>query len=202
MTTFRLKDLRDLSVIVVHPLDQDGKALLDQLNRIGCRTEQVWPPTKTLPPGTDIVIAGVFFESQNELKAMLKKTKASSPTVLAIVNYENPAMLQNVLELGAFAVISKPIREFGMLINLVVARSKWEESIQLAEKSVRLQKKIVAQKNIASAKEIIMELQSISESEAYRVLRSKAMAKRVSIEEMAVAVINANDLLSKGIDRV
>ncbi len=202
MTTFRLKDLRDLSVIVVHPLDQDGKALLDQLNRIGCRTELVWPPTKTLPPGTDIVIAGVFFESQNELKAMLKKTKASSPTVLAIVNYENPAMLQNVLELGAFAVISKPIREFGMLINLVVARSKWEESIQLAEKSVRLQKKIVAQKNIASAKEIIMELQSISESEAYRVLRSKAMAKRVSIEEMAVAVINANDLLSKGIDRV
>lgn len=202
MTTFRLKDLRDLSVIVVHPLDQDGKALLDQLNRIGCRTEMVWPPTKTLPPGTDIVIAGVFFESQNELKAMLRKTKASSPTVLAIVNYENPAMLQNVLELGAFAVISKPIREFGMLINLVVARSKWEESIQLAEKSVRLQKKIVAQKNIASAKEIIMELQSISESEAYRVLRSKAMAKRVSIEEMAVAVINANDLLSKGIDRV
>ncbi|EDQ34766.2 Response regulator with putative antiterminator output domain protein [Hoeflea phototrophica DFL-43] len=202
MTTFRLKDLRDLSVIVVHPLDQDGKALLDQLNRIGCRTELVWPPTKALPPGTDIVIAGVFFEWQNELKAMLKKTKASSPTVLAIVNYENPAMLQNVLELGAFAVISKPIREFGMLINLVVARSKWEESIQLAEKSVRLQKKIVAQKNIASAKEIIMELQSISESEAYRVLRSKAMAKRVSIEEMAVAVINANDLLSKGIDRV
>lgn len=202
MTTFRLKNLRDLSVIVVHPLDQDGKALLDQLNRIGCRTEVVWPPTKSLPPGTDIVIAGVFFDSQNELKAMLKKTKAPPPTVLAIVNYENPAMLQNVLELGAFAVISKPIREFGMLINLVVARSKWEESIQLADKSVRLQKKIVAQKNIATAKQIIMELQLISESEAYRVLRSKAMAKRVSIEEMAVAVINANDLLSKGIDRV
>lgn len=202
MTTFRLKDLRDLSVIVVHPLDQDGRALLDQLNRIGCRTELVWPPTRTLPPGTDIVIAGVFFETQNELKAMLKKTKAPTPTVLAIVNYENPAMLQNVLELRAFAVISKPIREFGMLTNLVVARSKWEESIQLAEKSVRLQKKIVAQKNIAIAKEIIMELQSIRESEAYRILRSKAMAKRVSIEEMAVAVINANDLLSKGIDRV
>lgn len=202
MTTFRLKNLRDLSVAVVHPLDQDGKALLDQLNRIGCRTELIWPPTKSLPSGTDIVIAGVFFDSHNELKVMLKKTKAPTPTVLAIVNYENPAMLQNVLELGAFAVISKPIREFGMLTNLVVARSKWEESTHLADKSVRLQKKIVAQKNIASAKQIIMELQSISESEAYRVLRSKAMAKRVSIEEMAVAVMNAKDLLSKGIDRV
>ncbi|WP_434053112.1 MAG: ANTAR domain-containing protein [Roseibium sp.] len=194
---FKLKDLRDLSVVVFHPPDRDGQALLDQLTRIGCRAEILWPPSRPLPASTEIVFAGVFFDTQRELKSVLRKFKGSPPTIIAIVNYENPAMLQIVLELDAYAVISKPIKEFGMLTNLVLARSKWEQVRQLSNKNNRLEKKLLAQKKIADAKRIIMDAHAVNEQEAYSILRSEAMTKRVSIEEMAITFINANNLLSK-----
>lgn len=195
MTPFRLKELRDLYVIVVHPPDQEGNALVNQLSRIGCRTELVWPPTPHVPQTVDVVFAGVFFETHDKLKSMLKKMKNPSPTVLAIVNYENPAMLQNVLDIDALAVISKPVRSFGMMTNLVLARSNWHQINELKTKFRRLEKKITIEKKVSAAKHIIMEMQSVSEQEAYKRLRTKAMTKRISIEEMADIYNSAKDLL-------
>ena len=202
MSPFRLKELRDLFVIVVHPADEEGKALVDQLSRIGCRTELIWPPSSNIPPSVDVVFAGVFFETHEKLKSMLKKMKNPAPTVLAIVNYENPAMLQNVLEIDALAVISKPVRSFGMMTNLVLARSNWHQINELQTKSRRLEKKIEIDKKVSAAKHIIMDMQTVSEQEAYKRLRTKAMSKRVSIEEMADIYINAKELLSNEIDDV
>jgi len=41
-----------------------------------------------------------------------------------------------------------------------------------------------------------MAAQGLSEEEAHRTIRRKAMPKRVPIEDMALAIINANDLLN------
>ncbi|MAQ35691.1 ANTAR domain-containing protein [Thioclava sediminum] len=202
MPRLRLKDLRDLSVIVVHPPDADGKALMDQLKRIGCRAELMWPPAKALPSGTDVVFAGVFFESQSALSSMLRKSEKPGPTVIGIVNYENPAMIELVLDINAFAVISKPVRTFGMLTNLVVARSNWMQAADFHDKIGKLEKKISGQKKISKAKSILMEMHKISEREAYGTIRAQAMGKRISVEEMAVAIINANELLSSRPDDV
>lgn len=202
MPRLRLKDLRDLTVVVVHPPDSDGKALMDQLKRIGCRAELMWPPAKTLPTGTDVVFAGVFFETHEALRNLIRRADKPGPTVLGIVNYENPAMIELVLDIGAFAVISKPVRTFGMLTNLVVARSNWLQSADLHDKIGKLEKKVSGQKKIAKAKSILMEMHKISEREAYGTIRAQAMVKRIPIEEMAVAIINANELLSSRFDDV
>ena len=36
--------LRGLNVLVLHPRDGDAEELLQQLNRIGCRAQAIWPP--------------------------------------------------------------------------------------------------------------------------------------------------------------
>ena len=45
-----------------------------------------------------------------------------------------------------------------------------------------------------------MKIQSISEEDAYKTIRAQAMSKRISIDEMADAIINANYLLSSGMN--
>jgi AmiR/NasT family two-component response regulator len=202
MSRLRLKDLRDLSVVVIHPPDSDGLALLDQLKRIGCRTELIWPPAKAMPPGTDVAFAAVFFETHEEMRGMLRRVERPGPTIIGVVDYENPAMIELVLDIGASAVTSKPVRTFGMLTNLVVARSNWLQAMDLQAKLGRLEKKISGQKKIAKAKSILMEMHNISEKEAYGTIRAQAMAKRIPIEEMAIAIINANELLSSKPDCV
>jgi AmiR/NasT family two-component response regulator len=41
-----------------------------------------------------------------------------------------------------------------------------------------------------------METQGLSEQEAYESIRKQAMAKRISMDELAAAIINAHELLT------
>ncbi|MWB77417.1 ANTAR domain-containing protein [Pseudooceanicola sp. 216_PA32_1] len=196
MARIRLKDLRGLSVAVVHPPDANGQTILDQLRRIGCRTDLVWPPEKGLPSKVDVVFAGIYFDSQEQLKAMLRRAEKPAPAIIAVVDYENPAMLELVLDLGAVAVTSKPVRSFGIMTNMVVARECQQRQYDLQDRISKLEKKLAGQKVISKAKSILMEMHGISEAEAFETIRKQAMSKRTSIEDMAQAIINANELLS------
>jgi len=50
-------------------------------------------------------------------------------------------------------------------------------------------------RKINKAKSILMNSPGLSEDDAYKVIRDQAMSKRVNAEEIADAVINANDIL-------
>lgn len=67
---------------------------------------------------------------------------------------------------------------------------------QLVERARRLEQKLTGIRQIAEAKAILMRMNGLDENQAYEVLRTKAMAKRVPIEEICVAVIQANDVFS------
>ncbi|MEM6356621.1 MAG: ANTAR domain-containing protein [Pseudomonadota bacterium] len=200
MARLQLRDLRELSVMVVHASDGDGAVVREQLRRIGCRVEAAWPPPRALPAHVDVAFVAISHDHHAALKRMLKRAEGSELAVIALVDYENPAMLQLVLDIEAVAVVSKPVRAFGLLTNLVVARNAALEQRVLKERIKRLEGRISGQKKIAKAKSILMETQGISEKAAYRTIQSQAMSKRCSIEEMAVAIINANDLLSSRIN--
>lgn len=43
-TSVTLRNLRSLNILVLHPEDSDGRELLAQLERIGCRVKAIWPP--------------------------------------------------------------------------------------------------------------------------------------------------------------
>jgi|SRR6056297_599073 len=196
MAFVQLKSLRDLSVVVVHPPDPDGKLVLEHMARIGCRAEAAWPPPRDLPPATDVVMAAIGHDHHAALKAALKRAGPTRPNVIALADYENPAMLELMLDLDALAVISKPVRPFGILTNLVVARNVALGHQALLDRIGRLEARLAGQKRIAKAKSILMETRAISEQDAYKSIRAQAMSKRISIDEMADAIINAHDLLS------
>ena len=191
-----LKDLRDLSVVVVHPPDSDGESLVEHLKRIGCRVEPRWPAPRELPASVDILFTTIDRDLHQRIAELLRRAPDPKPAVIAVVDYENPTTLQLVLESDSLAVIGKPIRPFGLLTNLVVSRNIWLGQQRQQKRIANLERKIAGQKKIASAKSILMKTQSMSEEEAYKSIRGQAMAKRVSMEQIASAIINANELLS------
>lgn len=196
MRNFALKDLRDLAVVVIHAPDADGAALVDHLKRIGCRVEAHWPPPERLPAYTDVLLVAIERDLHQQIKALLRKASDPGPAVVAVVDYENPATLQLMLETRSLAVIGKPIRPFGVLANLVVARNAWLDRTGLHHRITALETKLASQKKVAKAKSILMEFQGLSEADAYRSIRAQAMAKRTTIEEIANAILHANELLS------
>jgi AmiR/NasT family two-component response regulator len=190
-----LRDLRGLRVQVIHQPDDEGVELVEHLRRIGCTVEAQWPIPDTFSSTADVVLITIDYESRDDLLRLLRGQQDQKPTLIAVVGYENPSTLQLVLESGALAVIERPIRPFGLLTNLMMARNLWTERRETAKRLRKVERKLSGIQNIQKAKSILMEKQELSEEGAYQTLRQQAMAKRITVEDMAIAIINANELL-------
>lgn len=185
-----------MRIAVLHPDDSDGRQLTQQLQRIGCQVQAFWPPTPTLPEGVDVVFLAVHPEI-TQLEFEWARAE-NPPTCIAVVNYENPTIVETVLRLGAKAVLPAPVRSFGLLSALVIARDVNNEIQCQARRVRKLEAKLVGTRRIAEAKSILMRTRHVTEGQAYDLIRDQAMSKRVTTEEIAAAIINANEILSLG----
>jgi AmiR/NasT family two-component response regulator len=192
-TSRLLKELRSLRVLVLHPDDQDGQELIGQLGRIGCQVKAYWPPLDRLPEESDLI----FFAMRPEVLSMDLPwlRKEGLPPMIPVVNYENPVILEAVLQLNAYGVIASPVKSSGLLTAIAVAVNQAEKARTREKYLNRLEQRLTAQRKIAKAKAILMLTRNITEEEAYNLIRNRAMTKRMTTEEIADAVIKANEIL-------
>jgi len=196
VTPPQLKELRLLKIAVIHPDDNDGRQLTQQLQRIGCQVQAFWPPVQVLPEGIDVAFMAVQPDFINMRFEWTKSEDA--PAIIAVVTYENPTIIEAVLEIGAKAVLPSPVRSFGLFSALVVAREAHKEARSLAKRLRKVEAKLLGQRRIAEAKAILMKTHDVSEGQAYDLIRDQAMSKRTTTEEIATAIVNANEILSLG----
>jgi AmiR/NasT family two-component response regulator len=191
-----LHDLKGLRVQVIHPPDQAGLALVEHLRRIGCSCETTWPLPDAISPSAVVVLVSIEQENRDKILSLFRPVQPSDPALVAVVTYEDPSTLQVVLECGALAVIERPIRPFGLLTNLTIARALWLERQNASKRIRKLERKLAGNNRILRAKNILMETQGLSEQDAYENIRRQAMAKRVPMDDLASAIINAHELLT------
>lgn len=189
-----LKKLRHLRVAVFHPKDADGEMLTGQLQRIGCHALAFWPPLEALPDTVDVVFCAVRPELAARNYAWARAELP--PAIVAVIDYENPTILDAVLDLGAQAVLTTPLRSSGVLSSLLMALAVNDEVREGRKRVARLEKKLLAANQISEAKLILMRTRQVSDTEAYRLIREQAMSKRVGTEEIASAIIQADAVLN------
>lgn len=192
-TSRLLRDLRSLRVIVFHPRDPDGEEIIRQLQRIGCQVQAFWPPPDKLPVEADLVFLAVRQETVATKFAWTGTEQ--TPPLIAVVDYENPTVIQAVLNIGAHSVVASPVKSFGLLTSVVLARQIADREAEKTKHIERLEQRLAGIRRLTKAKTILMETRGIDEEQAYEIIREQAMSKRVTTEEIAVAIINANDIL-------
>ena len=189
-----LRNLRNSRVMVFHPKDSDGEMLAQQLQRIGCHVITMWPPLPELPDTVDVVFCAVR-PDHAAVKCDWMGGEPSVP-VIAIIDYENPTVVDAALRMGAQALLVSPVRSAGILSALAMAKHAHAELRELRRRAARLEQKLLSANQISEAKAILMRTRKVSDSEAYRVIREQAMSKRVPTEEIARAIIHADGILS------
>ena len=189
-----LRDLRGLRIEVFHPPDADAVSLVQHLRRIGCITTATWPLPKKLALESDLIVLTIEHDYRVPLRELFNQPREALPTVVGIVGYENPSILQLILELGAQAVVERPIRPFGLLTQLAIARSLWLQQREAAQRTRKLERKLAGVRSILRARLILMANHDLNEEEAYQSLRRQAMSHRLGMEEMAAAIVAADDL--------
>ncbi|QFT82358.1 Aliphatic amidase regulator [Roseovarius sp. THAF27] len=190
-----IQDLRDLHALVVHPRDRSADELMQQVNRIGCNFDHMWPVPKTLPEKFDLVFVDVTDQSAQKLKTFIGNN-AKPPSVVAIIGYENPSVLDLIFEIGAHSVLMKPVRAAGVLSSMLMARRFQQEQHRFKKDLTKLREKLDNVQKVNDAKFILMRHRGITEREAYDLIRKQAMAKRTTTTEIAQSIINAESILS------
>ena len=187
-----IEDLRGARVLVVHPRDSEGDALIDQLKRIGCNVRGMWPPPVEIPRDVDTVFHLVEAAG---IPAFTALTANSGPTFVAIVDYENPTILKRLIDSNAHGVVNKPIRSFGILSTLVLARSMHGYTCRLETKVHKLEETLKARRDVDKAVKILVAVKGVSDAEAYELIRAQATQKRISVAQVAATIIDAQEVL-------
>jgi AmiR/NasT family two-component response regulator len=151
-----------------------------------------WPIPDEVPK--DINVVFVLVEHAGP-EAFPWTARSDGPIVIGLVDYESPTTLKALLDWKAHGVVNKPIRPFGIMSSLVLARALGSYHGRLEAKINKLEETLRARRDVEKAIRILMELKNIEESDAYRLLRDQAQAKRLSIGQIAASIVSLHDTL-------
>lgn len=190
-----IRNMRNLRILLLHPYDSEGEELMKHLNRIGCQVMTRWPPLPETPRDVDVVLLAVRALVENNLEFHWDPDDPPA-ALMALVDYENPIIVERVLRLKAQAVIGLPLRPFGILANLLLSTTNHKRERKLALRIKRLKSKLSAYRDIDEAKNILIRIHGVSEAQAYQIIRDQAMNRRTTVEAIATAIINTSDLVN------
>ena len=114
---------------------------------------------------------------------------------MAVLEYENPLMLKALLDSGALAALVKPLRPAGVLSTLVVVNGLRGYLRRQEAKVRKLEETLKAHRDVAKAAKILADLKGVAESQAFEMIRAQATRRRISMAQVASAIINAQDVL-------
>ncbi|MDA4848699.1 ANTAR domain-containing protein [Hoeflea sp. E7-10] len=163
--------------------------LAAHLGRIGCLAISGWPIPEKLPTDVDVIITTVDPEHREAVQGLIEQIEDLGPPIIALAEYEDPSTLQLVLELRAVSVIERPVKPFGLLTNLMIARDVWRRRWESVERVKDAENRHFALSKVAVAKIVIAEQQGLSDVDAHKSLQKMAMDTRSSLESSAERVI-------------
>lgn len=187
-----LRRLRRVRMLVIHPDDEDRKVLVDQLRRIGCQTESLWPPPTQLFDPYDVIIFLLSGSGQAEQVSWM--TEGGHAARIAIIAYETPEILEEIERKHVHGVLSKPLRIFGVLAAITTALGMARHESRLKQRIKSLDDTLRARRRIEQAVAILSRERNISEEEAYARIREKSMKSKKPLNEIADAIISSSDL--------
>jgi AmiR/NasT family two-component response regulator len=188
-----LDELRRARALVVHPRDEEGASLVDQLRRLGCEVSTVWPPPAALPADIDTLF---ILLDDADVRHLLPAIEETEPAVVAIVAYESPTSLKAIVDVNAHGVLTKPLRPRGVLTQFALARYRRGYEGRLTSKITRLEETMKGRRSVEKAVRLLVDLNRIDEDAAYRLLRDRATAARVPMASVAESVVAAHEAMS------
>jgi AmiR/NasT family two-component response regulator len=186
-------EFASLSICAVVEPDVDGEALIRDLQRTHARVAHVWPPPAAYPVGYDVL----FSELLEDLPTRLPWSPGEFPLALCVVVRERARLsLAALRDSTPHGTISLPLRRNDVAAALAISLAQFQYERRLRARIDKLDDYIRAIRSVERAKAVIMARKQIDENEAYHYLRRQAMARRISIGELALAIVDTDELLS------
>jgi AmiR/NasT family two-component response regulator len=137
----------------------------------------------------DVVIMDIQMPGLDGIDAARTLTAERIAPVLLLTAYHDRAKIERARDAGVIAYLVKPFREADLEPAIEVALSRFEELRALDEQVERLEESLETRKLVDRAKGILMDMQGLSERDAFRKIQKMSMDTRRSMKDIAQAII-------------
>jgi len=140
----------------------------------------------------DIVFMDINMPEVNGIEAAGVIGEEAIAPVVMVTAFSQASYVEQAAQAGAMAYVVKPFSKTDILPAMQIAASRFAESRALAEEVADLSERLETRKVVDRAKGLLME-QGMSEPEAFKRLQKLAMDKRMTLKDVARAVILAEE---------
>ena len=141
----------------------------------------------------DIILMDVKMPELDGIAAARQIGFHHEAPVVLLTSYSQQDLIDKARDSGVYGYLIKPVREEQLVPSLEMALGRYKSDAQLREKMAELEQSLEDRKIIQKGTGILMELYSISETEAYNRIRTLSMNKQISIIETCNLIIKQSN---------
>ena len=145
----------------------------------------------------DLVIMDIKMPDMDGIEAARLIAADHLAPVLLLTAFDDAELIERAKDAGVLAYLVKPVEEKNLVPAMEIALSRWQEMQSLEEELEAMRDSLESRKLLDRAKGILMQAHNISEAEAYRRMQRYSMEKRLSLKEVAAAVVKAGSKRKK-----
>jgi response regulator NasT len=146
----------------------------------------------TLNP--DLVVFDIHLPHLDGLKALAQIYQERIVAAVAITADRDQDLVRRAIEEHVLAYLVKPVEAYQLGPALQVAWARFDELRKLTNENASLQQNLQNRKLIERAKGVLMKRHRWSEADAFRRLQRGAMNRRMTMTDLAQAVLNGKHI--------
>ncbi|MBT1166707.1 ANTAR domain-containing response regulator [Bifidobacterium simiarum] len=143
---------------------------------------------KELEP--DVVVMDVKMPVKDGITAAKEIAQDNLAPVVMLTAFSQQNLVEKAADAGAMAYVVKPFVPEKLFPALEVAISRFDQMNALRDEVSDMKARFEARKRVDRAKGLLMEKMGLSESEAFRWIQKTSMDRRLTMQEVADAVID------------
>lgn len=141
----------------------------------------------------DVIIMDVKMPGKDGITAATEIAQENIAPVVMLTAFSQQSLVEKASEAGAMAYVVKPFVPEKLFPAIEIAVSRYDQMNVLRNEVSDLKSRFEARKKVDRAKGLLMENMGLTESEAFRWIQKTSMDRRLTMQEVADAVISQVD---------
>jgi len=138
----------------------------------------------------DVVVMDVKMPELDGISAAERIAKAHAAPVVLLTAFSQTELVERARDAGAMAYVVKPFSPADLLPAVEIAISRYTQISALQDEVADLQERFETRKHVDRAKGLLMTKMGLSEPESFRWIQKTSMDRRLTMREVADAVID------------
>ncbi len=154
-------------------------------------------PDKICTVDPDVVVIGLENACRDTLEQMFQVSRTVRRPIAMFVDNDDTAMIQASVDAGVSAYVVNCLSKARVRPIIDITISRFHAFRRLQEELAQAKEALEARKVIERAKGLLMQQHSLSEEEAYKMMRRSAMSQKRKLYDIAQSVVTAAQLLTR-----